>query len=136
MSRHKSLTLFIRAIKSIITVVLCSVIITASGQAPNASFVQDINSACIPLTVSFTNTSSNATSYYWDFGNGNTSTLQSPSNVYLNAGIYDVKLIVTNSGGVSDSIILKGSVRAIHQPVAGYYAQNTSSCLDGNTNDN
>ncbi|MBL4736296.1 MAG: PKD domain-containing protein [Flavobacteriales bacterium] len=106
--------------------------LAAAAQAPGASFLQDKNSACIPLSISFTNTSSNATSYYWDFGNGNTSTLETPTNVYLNAGIYDIILIATNSGGVSDTIMMVGAAIAFDQPVAGYYAQNTSSCLDGN----
>jgi parallel beta-helix repeat protein len=52
----------------------------------------------------FNNTSTNATSYMWDFGDGNTSTDVSPSHVY--AGVdstYTVQLIATNACG-SDTI--------------------------------
>lgn len=55
-------------------------------------------------------------SWYWDFGDGNTSTLQNPSNIYTQNGVYDVKLITTNSHG-SDSII-KSSVITVNKPQA------------------
>ncbi|HIO68215.1 MAG TPA: PKD domain-containing protein, partial [Flavobacteriales bacterium] len=109
-------------LRLLLTTALSSFVISATAQGPSASFVQDISSSCIPLTVSFTSTSTNASTYYWDFGNGNTSTLESPTNVYVNAGIYDVKLIATNSGGVSDTLIMVGAATAVDQPVAGYYA--------------
>ncbi|MFM7078814.1 MAG: PKD domain-containing protein, partial [Bacteroidota bacterium] len=43
--------------------------------AQTALFNASTTSGCEPLTVNFTNLSTNATSYYWMFGNGNTSTL-------------------------------------------------------------
>jgi plastocyanin len=49
------------------------------------------------MTVSFTNTSTNGTSYAWDFGDGITSTLQSPSHTYTASGSYTVTLIATNN---------------------------------------
>lgn len=50
-------------------------------------------------TVSFINTSANATAYLWNFGDGNTSTAQSPVHVYDSSGIYTVCLITSNSCG-------------------------------------
>jgi len=132
MKRHKTTNPPNRTLKLLITVILSIGTLATFAQSPTASFVFDINAACIPLTVQLTNTSANATSYYWDFGNGNTSTLESPSNVYLNAGVYNIQLIATNAGGVSDTLILVDAVSAIDPPVAGYYAQSTSSCLAGN----
>ncbi len=50
-----------------------------SAQPPVASFsVQGNTTGCAPLTVQFVNQSQNAVSYFWDFGNGNTSTLKNP----------------------------------------------------------
>lgn len=55
------------------------------------------------LSVSFTNSSRYATSYSWDFGDGSTSTQESPSHTYASAGIYTVILTATNSVGSSST---------------------------------
>ncbi len=47
-------------------------------------------------TVTFTNLSQNATTYLWDFGDGNTSTLASPTYAYQNFGTYTICLTVAN----------------------------------------
>ncbi len=49
------------------------------------------------LTVEFTNASINATTYLWDFGDGNTSAETDPVHIYSSAGSYMVSLIATNS---------------------------------------
>ncbi len=49
------------------------------------------------LQVTFTNKSKYATSYSWDFGDGGTSTAESPSHSYAASGTYKVKLTATNS---------------------------------------
>jgi hypothetical protein len=51
----------------------------------------------------FTNTSINATSYRWNFGDGDTSILQNTTHTYATNGIYTVTLIVTN-GSCSDTL--------------------------------
>ena len=45
-------------------------------------------------TINFTNTSVNGVTYFWDFGDGNSSTNENPNNTYINNGIYPVQLIV------------------------------------------
>lgn len=62
--------------------------------------VTDWSSATQDLTVSFADMSSqNPTSWSWDFGDGNTSTMQSPSHTYATAGSYTVCLTTTNNCG-------------------------------------
>ncbi|MDP3461617.1 MAG: ice-binding family protein [Bacteroidales bacterium] len=51
------------------------------------------------FTYSFVNTSVHATSYAWDFGDGQTSTAVNPTNGYANAGTYTVTLTATNGCG-------------------------------------
>ena len=51
------------------------------------------------LTVIFSNSSKNATSYIWDFGDENTSTEESPTHTYAVGGTYKVKLTATGEGG-------------------------------------
>jgi len=48
------------------------------------------------LTVTFSNMSTNASSYLWDFGDGMTSTLASPVHTYAASGNYVVTLSATN----------------------------------------
>jgi PKD repeat protein len=62
-----------------------------------------LNASETTSLVSFTNTSTNATTYSWNFGDGFTSTLASPSHSYASAGTYTVTLTVTNSSGSSTS---------------------------------
>lgn len=49
------------------------------------------------LTVTFTDQSQNATSWFWDFGDGNTSTAQNPTHTYNTYNSYTVKLKVNNA---------------------------------------
>ncbi len=62
--------------------------------APHADFNYNIAGT----TVSFTNTSSNGTSYWWDFGGGNTSTLTNPSHDYDWGGTHYATLVAINNG--------------------------------------
>ncbi len=65
---------------------------------PVASFSESING---PL-VDFTNTGTSGANYFWDFGDGNNSSLENPSHTYASAGTYTVTLIVDN-GFCSDT---------------------------------
>ena len=55
------------------------------------------NIACANESITFTNNSLNATTYQWDFGDGNTSTATNPVHDYANAGTYTVTLIASNN---------------------------------------
>ena len=50
-------------------------------------------------TVVFNNSSSGATSYMWNFGDGGTSTEENPTHVYNEAGTFEVQLISMNADG-------------------------------------
>jgi PKD repeat protein len=51
------------------------------------------------LTVAFSNNSTTATTYNWNFGDGQTSTEASPNHVYSAIGTYTVTLIANNNCG-------------------------------------
>jgi len=77
-----------------------SVAIIAGGTAPIANFTADITSGEAPLTVNFTDQSTNnPTTWQWDFGDGGSSAEQNPSHTYSTDGTYTVSLIVTNAYG-------------------------------------
>lgn len=67
-----------------------------------------------PCTVNFINTSKNATSYSWNFGDGSTSTLVNPSHTYVLNGTYILKLRASGPNG-TDSVC---KLVAIEPPVA------------------
>jgi serine protease len=67
---------------------------------PVAAFSGTPTSGTVPLTVTFTDASTNSpTSWAWTFGDGGTSTLQNPSHIYTTAGTYTVALTATNAYG-------------------------------------
>lgn len=73
--------------------------VKVEDKQPTASFTYK---TVHPLKVVLKNTSSNATSYAWDFGDGSTSSEQSPTHRYDGIGVYKVKLTAKN-GTKSDS---------------------------------
>lgn len=64
------------------------------------------------LAATFTDQSSGATSWFWTFGDQNTSTLQSPTHTYSVAGTYNVCLIAT-SNGCTDTVCQLVSVISV-----------------------
>jgi PKD repeat protein len=65
--------------------------------APVLDFSGSPTSGSVPLTVQFTDQSPNAlTWWYWDFGDGGSSSAQNPTHVYNTAGTYAVTLEAGN----------------------------------------
>jgi PKD repeat protein len=62
---------------------------------PKADFTSEVNN----LEVTFTNTSTDASTYEWDFGDSQTSTEVSPVHSYADYGTYTVTLKATGDGG-------------------------------------
>jgi PKD repeat protein len=65
------------------------------------SFTADTLSGSVPLLVNFTNLTTGATNYNWQFGDGNSNTNTNPTNLYVNAGNYTVSLIASGPGGTN-----------------------------------
>lgn len=80
---------------------------------PAADFTAPITTRCEPpFIVNFQDLSTGgATSWQWDFGDGNTSTLQNPSHTYTSYGSFNVTLIATNGFGCTDTIVKPNFVR-------------------------
>jgi len=67
-------------------------VINDTSTSSNDGFAMTNPSGCAPITVSFTNNNTGMLSYFWDFGNGNTSTMQDPvDQIYSQAGQYIVQ---------------------------------------------
>jgi PKD repeat protein len=66
--------------------------------APHAALGISSTRGSVPFTVEFDGTgSTGATSYSWDFGDGNNSTAAQPAHTYLSPGVYTVTLRVDNA---------------------------------------
>jgi PKD repeat protein len=108
--------------------------ITASEMvaAPVASFVSSATTGTSPLTIQFTDSSTNIpTSWVWSFGDGGTSTVQHPSHIYTTAGSYTVTLTATNAGGsntVSQASYITVT-NTVASPVASFYSAVTSGTV-------
>ncbi|MBK8883815.1 MAG: DUF5050 domain-containing protein [Bacteroidales bacterium] len=70
---------------------------------PVAGFTASKTAVLVGETIQFTNTSTDATSYAWSFGDGNTSTQASPSKAFDAAGTFTVSLVATGPGGSNSS---------------------------------
>jgi len=106
----------------------------AKAQYPLASFTSNVFTGCAPLSVNFVNMSTQATNYYWDFGNGNTSTLTDPTTVYLTSGFYTVRLIAMNSlTGNRDTLIATNYINVVSNPTANFTASSTTGCIGSNS---
>jgi PKD repeat protein len=67
----------------------------------------------LPSAIAFfTNSSSNAETYFWDFGDGNFSSDENPWHEYTTAGTYTAMLIVSNGGCASDTMTFTINVGA------------------------
>lgn len=74
--------------------------VTVLPPAPMADFVGTPTVGQAPLTVVFTDQSTGLkSSWAWDFGDSNTSTLQNPNNTYQFPGTYTVSMTVLGTGG-------------------------------------
>lgn len=93
------------------------IIITPS---PIAAFTEtvDVNDY---KTYMFTDRSTNASTYAWDFGEGNVSTEEEPTHTFAQAGSYDVVLTVSNgSSNTTDTVEKTIVVTNPDAPVVGF----------------
>ncbi len=85
-----------------------------------ADFTAVDTTACPGDAISFTNMSSNTTTYLWNFGDSTTTTSANPSHVYTAPGIYTVTLRATGFGGCSNTATRTNYIR-IEAPIADFY---------------
>ena len=83
-----------------------------------AAFTHTPDIGCHGDNIFFTSQSQNAYNFHWDFGDGNTSSLQNPSHKYNESGTYTVSLTASNTTK-SDEITHEVIVYPITQADAG-----------------
>ncbi len=105
---------------------------------PTASFIPLTSDTCGPITVSFQNLSTpnqtgmnrSSMSFFWDFGNGQTSTDSVPTAVFSNNGFVDsvfvISLVATNAFGCTDTTLDTLIIRP--RPVSSFSTLQNVNC--------
>ncbi|MCB0706929.1 MAG: peptidylprolyl isomerase [Saprospiraceae bacterium] len=92
--------------------ILLLAVLAASCGAPIARFSlsEDITYPLAPALIPFVNESEHADSYFWDFGDGQSSTEAMPMHRYANSGRYEVRLEVRKGERVDvfNDVVLVG----------------------------
>jgi PKD repeat protein len=96
---------------------------------PIANFI--VNNTCVGETVQFTDQTTVAgtlvSNYQWNFGDGNNSILQNPTNIYpLSTTSYNVELITNSVNGCSDTVI--SNIRIGNKPSAWFNLSTDTIC--------
>ncbi len=92
-----------------------------NGGSPLASFNYPATVICPGDSISFTNTSINATTYSWSFSQGSpaSSSLENPKVVFPSSGSYTVSLVAIGSGG-TDILTQNINIVVSDAPVANF----------------
>lgn len=96
----------------------------------NAAFNSDVVSGCSPLTVNYTNLSTGASIYSWDFGDGGSSNQENPEHIYENTSmsaiLYPVELIAISDFLCTDTAT--GTIEVFPQVQAIFTIETVSGC--------
>ena len=111
-----------------------AVMLTVSNAAGSSTYSRNVNwnplissytfapqSPVAGQAVSFTDTSIGAAYWNWNFGDGATSTIQSPSHIFGTAGVYSVSLIALNNANGCKAAIHQVTVLSTPSPPAAAF---------------
>lgn len=98
---------------------------------PSVDFDKREGGGCIPYTFrpypAITSLDS-VVSYLWDFGNGHTSTLRYPTEIYTDTGIYKVKLSIVTQSGCRSSVEIDSAVQTGTPPTVDFTFSASQVC--------
>jgi len=98
---------------------------------PIIQITSDVPSGCEPLAVTFlVNSTPQAQSATWSFGNGATSTSLTPATLYLNDGVFDVSINVTDVNGCSNSLPEDDFITVYPKPVVDFTFSPTTGMVN------
>ncbi len=75
---------------------------------------------CAPYNAYFNNTSDAGEQFFWNFGDGTTSTAQYPTHIYATPGVYIIKLVVIDSGTCNKSDSTVFTLTVADKPSAAF----------------
>ncbi len=115
-----------------------TVVVLSTNQAPVAEAQADKTIVLVNENIQFDDDSfdpdGNIVSYFWDFGDGSTSTLAGPLYSYSQPGQYTAILTVTDNDGATnnDSITITVNAQANQPPIAVAKADKTTVRVNEN----
>ncbi len=107
--------------------------VVAVPNLPSVFFTWNPEITCDGGVTSFFGTSGNPiVAWYWDFGDGFTSSIQNPIHLFMFPGIYTVSLVVTDMNGCSDTAINQLTIADL--PDVDFTFDPDPTCLGSITN--
>jgi len=104
------------------------IFLSLQARAVTADFTVSSTIGCAPAAISFFNTSSGATSYDWDFGDGSPhASTAMPSHTYYAIGSYTIILKAYSSSGASSTKSI--TIHLYGPPVVYFKASDTAVCV-------
>ncbi|MEI6815124.1 MAG: beta-propeller fold lactonase family protein [Bacteroidota bacterium] len=103
-----------------------NVIVTAR---PTAAFSTTLQTGCSPFHETFSNSSTHATAYWWDFGDSLSSINTNPNHTYLHGGTYTVTLVAYNDTSIcpNDTLVMTNYI-TVHAAPSPVVSGPTSIC--------
>ena len=97
----------------------------------NAAFTINQAVGCVPLTIQCNYTNPPNTSFLWNFGNNDTTSITlNPSRIFPTAGIFPIQLIVTKAGSCNGTDTSIQNITIIPLPIVNI-GNDTAICSDG-----
>ncbi len=92
-----------------------NIIVTAR---PTAAFSTTLQTGCSPFHETFSNSSTHATAYWWDFGDSLSSINTNPNHAYLHGGTYTVTLVAYNDTSIcpNDTLVMTNYITVFASP--------------------
>lgn len=119
------LPLYRRSVAVCVLLFFCAIPLHLFAQA---DFTASVSSGCSPLVVTFNAVAPGATSYTWDFGNGNFSSLADPGATFLNGGQYTVTLTVVYGSGGTETVTKPAFINVFSPPQPDFSANIFNIC--------
>ncbi len=125
-----SITLVVRNNDGVNSITKTNLIV--SNPSPNAAYTADKTISCLPAVINFKDVSNaNAgtlNDWFWDFGDGSTSTLQNPTHTYTTAGYFNVYLRVKSTTGCQSEAYNGRYIRVVTGVKANFDVAGPSTC--------
>jgi gliding motility-associated-like protein len=106
-------------------------------QSPVADYGFNFGFSCSSDTVHFQNTTTNGTSYYWDFNDAQISNDTNPTHIYTAQGTYNVKLRALNAyckDSVTKPVVIAHGIQAAFAPSADIVCEGGAVSFANNSN--